>query len=288
MPPLLIGLDLSTSAAPGADPLADALAAEAAGYDFVSASDHPVGTKPSFETFTLLTWIAAHTERIGIASRVLGVPFRRPAMLAKMAETLQRLSDGRVILGMGGGYSDAEIGALGGPVPSPRTKVEGMADAIEIMRRAWTEPRVTHHGVVHSVDALTVEPKPEKPIPIWLGTYGHRALAVTGRLADGWIPSLGFASPVRVPELLDRIRTAAVAAGRSPEAVRAIYNVPVNLQPGARTSEDIVSGSAADIVEQVRAFTELGFTGFNLMPALGQARAFDDNVLPELRRAVPA
>jgi alkanesulfonate monooxygenase SsuD/methylene tetrahydromethanopterin reductase-like flavin-dependent oxidoreductase (luciferase family) len=281
---LLIGIGISTSAAPDADPLAEALAAERLGYDFVSASDHPVGRHPSYETPTLLTWIAARTSRIGIASRVLGVPFRRPAMLAKAAESLQRLSGGRLILGLGAGYSDDEIHALGAAVRSPRAKVEALADAIEIMRRAWTEPSVTYDGAVHSVHALALEPKPEHPIPVWLGTYGNRALAVTGRLADGWIPSLGFLPPARVPELLDRIRTASVAAGRPPDAVRAIYNVAVRLDPGARTSEDTIGGSAADVIEQLQAYAELGFTGFNLMPAANQLRAIADEVLPALGR----
>jgi alkanesulfonate monooxygenase SsuD/methylene tetrahydromethanopterin reductase-like flavin-dependent oxidoreductase (luciferase family) len=283
MHPILIGIGISTSAATGADPIADALAAEALGFDFVSASDHPVGPHPTYETPTLLTWIAARTTRIGIASRVLGVPFRRPAMLAKAAESLHRLSGNRLILGLGAGHSDDEIRALGGPVPSPREKVDGLADAIEIMRAAWTQPNASHDGRVYSADGLQLEPKPDRPIPIWLGTYGPRALAVTGRLADGWIPSWDSANPARVPELLDRIRTASVAAGRAPDAVRAIYNVPLDLDPTARSSADTVAGSASDIVEQLQALTELGFTGFNLMPSGDQVRAIADSVLPALR-----
>ena len=280
---MLIGLGISTAATPDSDPVADALTAEALGYDFVSASDHPVGNHPSYETATLLTWIAARTTRIGVASRVLGAPFRRPAMVAKAAESLHRLSGGRLILGLGAGYSDDEIKALGGPVPNAPAKVDGLADAIEIMRAAWAQPSASHHGVVYSVDQLQLEPKPEKPIPIWLGTYGPRALAVTGRLADGWIPSLGFAGPARIPELMDRVRTASVAAGRAPDAVRAVYNVPIDLNPGARSSEDRVAGSATDVIEQLHAFTALGFTGFNLMPTGDQARAIADDVLPALR-----
>jgi probable F420-dependent oxidoreductase len=283
MRPLLIGCGITTSAASSADPLAEALAAEALGYDFLSASDHPVGSYPSYETTILLTWIAAHTNRIRIATRVLGVPFRRPAMIAKAAESLQRLTGGRLILGLGAGYSDEEIHALGGPVMSRPAKVDGLADAIEILHRAWTEATVTYHGVIHSVDALTMEPKPEQPIPVWLGTYGNRALAITGRLADGWIPSLGFAPPTRISEMIERIRTAAVAAGRAPNAVRAIYNVPVRLDPAARFVEDSVTGSAADIIEQLHAFIELGFTGFNLMLTPDQARAVAEDVLPALR-----
>jgi alkanesulfonate monooxygenase SsuD/methylene tetrahydromethanopterin reductase-like flavin-dependent oxidoreductase (luciferase family) len=280
---MLIGIGISTSAAADADPVREALTAEALGYDFVSMSDHPVGTHPTYETATLLTWIAARTTRIGIATRVLGVPFRRPAVLAKSAESLQRLSEGRLILGLGAGHSDDEIDSLGGPVRSPREKVDGLADAIAIMRGAWAEPSVTYRGPVYSVDGLEVEPKPQASIPIWLGTYGNRALGVTGRLADGWIPSLGYAPVTRMPEMLDRIRTAAVAAGRAPDAVRAVLNVAVRLDPQARPDGDTVAGSAADIVEQLRAFTELGFSDFNVMPQDGEARALAEEVLPALR-----
>lgn len=106
---------------------------------------------------------------------------------------------------------------------------------------------------------------------------------MTGRLADGWIPSLGFAGPARIPELLDRVRTAALEAGRAPDAVRAIYNVPIDLDPLARSTQETVAGSATDIVQQLQAFTELGFTGFNLIPAGDQARAIAGDVLPALR-----
>jgi alkanesulfonate monooxygenase SsuD/methylene tetrahydromethanopterin reductase-like flavin-dependent oxidoreductase (luciferase family) len=265
---LLVGIGISTGT--DDDPLAEAIAAEAAGYDFVSASDHPVGATPSYETPTLLTWIAARTSRIRVATRVLGIPFRRPLMVAKAAETLQRLSAGRLILGLGGGYSDEEIVAVGGRLLSPREKVDGMSEAIEAIRGGWS-------------GALT--PTPSAPIPIWLGTYGPRALAVTGRLADGWIPSLGFAPPRQVPEMLDRIRASAVAAGREPAAVRAIYNVPVAIEASAE--DGVVSGSAVDIAEQLQAFAEPGFTGFNLIPTPGSAEVVAAEVLPALRQAGP-
>jgi hypothetical protein len=122
---LLVGVGISDRAAPGDDPVADAVTAEALGYDFVSAFDHPVADAataqaigydlvpaaghpvrayPTYETQTLLTWVAARTTRIGIVPRVLGVPFRRPALVAKAAESLQRLSRGPLILGLGASY----------------------------------------------------------------------------------------------------------------------------------------------------------------------------------------
>ena len=192
MTELSLGVGVPTSAAPGDDPAVIAQEAERLGYDFVSAADHPCGTEPSYETTTMLTWIAAHTSRIKVASRVLAVPFRSPAMVAKLAASLDLLSGGRFILGLGGGYSDQEIAALGGPVLSPAEKIGGLAEAIQVIRGAWTHSGYTQHGRHHSVRDLEMEPKPTRPIPVWLGTFGPRALAVTGRLADGWIPSLGY------------------------------------------------------------------------------------------------
>src|SRR5436309_16069779 len=109
----LIGVNISQSAQPGADPVGDARHAEALGFDFVSCSDHLHGTYPTFETWTMLAWIAASTSRIRIATNVLGLPYRPPAVVAKMAETFDRLSGGRVILGLGGGGSDEEFRAFG-------------------------------------------------------------------------------------------------------------------------------------------------------------------------------
>src|SRR6266705_6891153 len=134
MTDMLFGLGLSTSARPGTDPAADARRAEDLGFDFVSASDHPCGTHPTYETPTMLAFVAAATSRIRVATRVLGVPYRPPPMVAKMAETLDRLSGGRLILGLGGGYSDDEFRAFGLGTPTPRDKIDGLEEAIRIIR----------------------------------------------------------------------------------------------------------------------------------------------------------
>jgi alkanesulfonate monooxygenase SsuD/methylene tetrahydromethanopterin reductase-like flavin-dependent oxidoreductase (luciferase family) len=268
---VLFGLDLPAAVAAGHDPAADAVRAEELGYDFVSTADHPSGTAPTHEVWTMLTWVAARTSRIRIATRVLGVPYRPPAMVAKMAETLQRLSAGRLILGLGGGYSDAEFSAFGLPVPTPREKVDGLAEAIEIARGLWSQPRFDFAGRHYRTAEAPMEPKPGHPIPIWLGTFGDRALAVTGRLADGWIPSFGFAPPERIPAMRQRILAAAERAGRPPEAIRCVYNVAVRV--GTAAGEDsVVSGTAEQVADRLREFGGLGFTAFNLQPA-GPGRA---------------
>ncbi len=287
---LLIGLDVSTSAAPDADPVGEAREAERLGFDFVSASDHPSGRHPTYETATLLTWIAARTSRVAVASRVLGVPFRRPAMVAKAAESLDRLSGGRLILGLGAGYSDEEIAAVGAPAATAREKVDGLADAVRIIRGAWTRDGFDHAGAVHRVSALDVEPKPDRRIPVWLGTFGPRALEVTGRLADGWIPSLGFAPPERVPAMRERMLTAAEASGRRPEEVRCVYNVGVRVDDAAGARPGLVTGPAERVAARLREFLALGFTGFNLQPQgpdrARQVRVLAAEVLPALRETV--
>jgi alkanesulfonate monooxygenase SsuD/methylene tetrahydromethanopterin reductase-like flavin-dependent oxidoreductase (luciferase family) len=252
---ILFGLDVPATAMPGepvVDPVAAARAAEAAGFDFVSASDHPCGTDPSFENWTMLTWMLANTTRLRVLPRVLGVPYRNPALVAKMAETLDRLSGGRLLLGLGGGSADHEFRAFGIGVPSPRDKVDGLDEAIQVIRGLWTRPSVTFAGRIHRTDAATITPRPARPIPIWMGTFGPRALAVTGRLADGWIPSLGYAPPETIPGLRDRIARAADRAGRSIEEITCGYHL------------DVPAGGAGEVTETLLSYLRLGFTAFNL------------------------
>jgi probable F420-dependent oxidoreductase len=289
MTDLLFGINVSTSAAPGADPLADARRAEELGFDFVSASDHLHGKDPTHETWTMLSWIAAGTSRIRVASRVLAVPYRNPAVTAKMAATLDRLSGGRLILGMGGGYSDEEFRAFGLGAPSPRDKVDGMDEAIRIARGMWSERSFTFQGRRYRTDGAELEPKPDRRIPIWLGTYGDRALAATGRLADGWIPSLGFAPPDRVPAMRDRILANAREAGREAEEITCVYNLEIRVDEPAEPDPSVVSGPSGAVAERLIGFLELGFTAMNLMP-IGpgqdeQAERLAREVIPEVRAA---
>jgi probable F420-dependent oxidoreductase len=282
------GLNISTSAANGADPVAAARRAEELGFDFVSASDHPGSGDPSYETWTMLTWIAAATSRIGIATRVLGVPYRAPAMVAKMAATFDRLAGGRLILGLGGGYSDNEFRAFGLPVPTARDKVDGLDEAITVIRGLWTEPGFTFAGRIHHTDHADLEPKPDRRIPIWLGTFGPRALRLTGRVADGWIPSHGQVPLDDVAAMRSRVLDAVHAAGRDPAEFTCAYNVALTVGPGVASDADTVSGSVAAVTDQLAGFIELGFSTINLMPrgddVAGQTELLASDVIPALRR----
>ena len=284
---LLFGVSINQSAAPEADPMGEARRAEELGFDFVGVTDHLHGTRPTYETWTLLTWIAASTSRVGLATEVLGLPYRAPSVVAKMAESLDRLSGGRLILGLGAGGSDEEFRGFGLPIRSPREKIDALEEAIEIIRGMWSTPSFSFEGKHYRTDGAELEPKPERPIPIWLGTYGDRAIELTGRLADGWIPSYPFAPPEVAGPKMERIKRAAEKAGRDPDSLVYAYNVGVRVDEQATPRPGrMVSGGPNEVAETLAGFIRLGFTALNLWPVGGGAEQHERlarEVVPVLR-----
>jgi probable F420-dependent oxidoreductase len=283
---LSVGINLSTSAAVGTDPAADAVRAEELGYDFVCVSDHLHGTHPSYETWTMLTWMAAATSTIHVVSNVLGLPYRSPAVLAKMAESLDRLSGGRLVIGLGAGGGDAEFSAFGLPVRTPKEKVDGLEDALQILRGLWREPTFTFHGPVYSVEDAELEPKPDRPVPVWVGGFGPRSLRVIGRLADGWLPSMPVVPPEEVAAKRAVIQVAAESAGRDPDELTYAYNISVHLGTGL-VDDRVIGGSAAEVTDRIGALvTQLGLDAINVSfvgPGDDHAVAFATDVVPDLR-----
>ena len=146
----------------------------------------PVRTDPTIEGWTLLTFLAAAFPRFRYGHLVLSQSYRNPALLAKMAASLQELTGGRFILGLGAGWHEEEYRAYGFEYPSGGVRVAQLAEAIQIIRAVWTQSPATYHGTYYHVDGLICEPMPDPPIPIMIGTEGPKALAVTARLADMW------------------------------------------------------------------------------------------------------
>jgi probable F420-dependent oxidoreductase len=253
------GIAVSAAARPDSDPVASARHAERLGFDLITVSDHLHGSFPTFETWTLLTWLAASTERVRVAPLVLGLPYRPPAVVAKMAESLDRLSGGRLVLGMGGGGRDEEFRAFGLTPRTPGEKVDALAEAIDVVRGLWRESPFTYHGRSFHLQEAEVEPKPAHRIPIWLGTYGRRALELTGRVADGWNPSFPYAPPEIVGEMRDRVRRAAEEAGRDPDSIECAYNVSVWVDERGQPNPRLVTGGPERVAEQLIEFVRLGF-----------------------------
>jgi alkanesulfonate monooxygenase SsuD/methylene tetrahydromethanopterin reductase-like flavin-dependent oxidoreductase (luciferase family) len=255
-----VGLDLPADLP---DPVGAARTLEALGEDVVSFFVHAIGTG-AHETWTLLTWVAASTTRIGIATRVLSVPLRNPVLLAEMARTLDRLAPGRLVLGLGGGSADDELRAAGIAVPTAREKVDGLAAAARAIRRVWT---------------------PDGPrVPVWFGTFGPRALRLTGELADGWIPSLGYAGADRLPAMRAAVLAAAADSGRDPASVTCALNVTVHL---GRDGDADVSGDATSVTRRLAELVDQGFGTLNLKADPAQWQRIAAEVVPALRGGNP-
>jgi probable F420-dependent oxidoreductase len=284
------GLNVPTAVDETVDPVGEATRAEELGFDFVSASDHLHGDAPTNEPWTMLAMIAAATSRLRVATRVLAVPYRPPPVVAKMAETLDRLTGGRVILGLGGGYLNEEFRAFGLRAPAPRDKIDGLEEAIRVIRGVWSNETFSFDGRLYRTDGARIEPKPGRRIPIWVGTYGPRALNLTGRLADGWIPSLGFAPPDQVRVMRDRVLGAAREAGRDPDDIVCAYNIVVRVDERAELDASVVSGSAEAVADRLIGFAGIGFSAFNFMPTGPrqdeQIDRLGRDVIPEVRRAL--
>src|SRR4029079_10535075 len=142
------------------------------------------------DTWTLLAYAAARTERITLLPDVLNLPLRQPAVLAKSAASLDVLSGGRVELGLGAGAFWDGVAAMGGPRRTPGESVQALDEAIDVIRALWdtTERRgVRVRGEHYDVDGAKRGPTPAHDVGIWLGAYKPRMLRLTGRQAAGWL-----------------------------------------------------------------------------------------------------
>jgi alkanesulfonate monooxygenase SsuD/methylene tetrahydromethanopterin reductase-like flavin-dependent oxidoreductase (luciferase family) len=197
--------------------------ADRAGLDLVGVQDHPYQRR-FLDTWTLLAYAAARTERVTLLPDVLNLPLRQPAIVAKSAASLDQLSGGRVELGLGAGAFWDGVAAMGGPRRTPKESVDALEEAIALMRAFFAGETLCQDGAFYSAEGGRPGPEPAHPIGLWLGAYGPRMLRLTGRLADGWLPSIGehYLSESDARERQAKVDEAAKAAGRDPgEIVRA-------------------------------------------------------------------
>lgn len=198
---------------------------EEIGFDLIGIQDHPYQAG-HYDTFALIATILARTGRVRVFPDVANLPLRPPALLAKTAATLDELSGGRFELGLGAGAFPPAVAAWGGPRLSPGEAVTALEEAIAIIRAFWSGGHsVTFDGEHHRVRGIRPGPRPAHDIGIWLGALGPRMLRVTGRLADGWVPSMSYVPPAQARHASAAIDAAAREAGRDPAAIRRIYSI---------------------------------------------------------------
>ena len=238
-------------------------------YPYSSSGRMPGGEDADIpDPLVWLAYVAAVTERIKLATGILILPQRSPAVVAKEAATLDVLSNGRLVLGVGVGWLKEEFDVIGVPFDErgPRTD-----DHIEALRAFWTQDEPTYHGPFTSFDNAKSNPKPVQAggIPIVIGGHTKASARRAGRLGDGFFPARGGLD--ELPALLDELRKAAADAGRDADAI------------------EITTGGAMD-VETAKKYADLGVSrlvipplGFDLETLKAQLGAFGDNVIAKLR-----
>jgi len=163
--------------------------AEKFGLDSLWFSDHLMYTVPgegSLEPFSSLSAVASRTERIALGTKVICASFRHPGLVAKIGVTLDIISHGRLILGIGAGWYKREFDAYGIPYEG---RVSRMREVVEIVKKLWTEDSVDYEGETYKLKGAVCSPKPvQKPHPpIWVAAEGPRMLKIAAEIGDGWI-----------------------------------------------------------------------------------------------------
>ena len=224
---LKLGIFVVPDALNAASTVAQIIEADRSGLDMVGVQDHPYQWR-FFDTWTLLAYVAGRTERVRLLPDVLNLPLRLPAMIAKSVASLDGLSGGRVELGIGAGAFWDAVAAMGGPRRTPKESVDALTEAITILRAFWSGQRsVRFEGQHYQVLGAHPGPALTHPVRIYIGAYGPRMLRLTGRLADGWLPSLGehYLHPEDAAKRHAAIDEAARAAGRDPTEIERALNV---------------------------------------------------------------
>src|SRR3954451_4206301 len=215
-------------------------AAEQGGIDLIGIQDHPYQHR-FLDTWLLIADLLARTERLRFFPDVANLPLRLPTLMAKQAASLDVMSGGRFELGLGAGAFWEGIEAMGGRALSPGESVDALEEAIPILRACWSGERtVGFEGEHYRVKGFHPGPPPAHAIEIWIGAYKPRMLRLTGRLADGWLPSQGYMPPEHLAEARKVIDEAAAKAGRDPSEVRGLYNVSA-IEGGAEAWSETLS-----------------------------------------------
>jgi alkanesulfonate monooxygenase SsuD/methylene tetrahydromethanopterin reductase-like flavin-dependent oxidoreductase (luciferase family) len=285
---LLFGSFIEPSNASPAEVVELAVVSERSGLDLVTFQDHPyqVGY---LDTWTLLSFVAAKTERIRLSGNVINLPLRPPAVLARAAASLDLLSGGRFELGIGAGSFWDAIEAMGARRLEPSQAVDALSEAIDVIRALWDvdrRERVKIEGEYYQLVGARRGPRPAHPIAIWLGALKPRMLRLTGSKADGWLPSLPYLASVSA--LADGNKTiddSALEHGRNPSAIRRLLNIGGEL---SSASGGFLVGPPGQWAEQLASLTfDYGTSAFILMSNDASTIArYGQEVAPAVRELV--
>jgi len=242
--------------------------AEAAGFDSIWVYDHMLfrfpeqPTRGIWESWTLLAALAEATERVELGTIVLCVPFRNPAVLAKMADTLEEISGGRLILGLGAGWHQPEFDAFGIPFDH---KVDRFEEALQIITPLLRVGKVDFNGTYYSAPNCELRPRGPRPggPEIMIASFKPRMLKLTARYADSW-NTAWLGQPTKLAQRRAPLEAACVEEGRDPATLAVTVGVSVQYaapgQPLEKppSPDNALFGSAQDVAAGLRAYAQQG------------------------------
>ena len=302
--PLRFGLQLWPQSTTWPEARESALAAEAAGWDSIWTWDHLLAIQgpwqqPIYEGWTFLAGLASITTRVRVGLMVGANTFRNPGLTAKLATTLDHVSNGRAVLGIGGAWFDREHEAFGIDFgKSPGERLDWLGEAVPLMRRLLDGETVTHEGRFYTFKDALCEPRPIQPhMPILIGGSGpKKTLPIVAGYADGWNTS---GSLDEVKASLDILADHCAKAGRELSDIELTLSFPTIIRDTVKAAEAarskqlahnglndigtafLLTGSPEAIVETLRPYLELGFsTVIVRMPAPYDRETIDR--LPEV------
>lgn len=270
--------------------------AEEAGFHSAWAMEHLLGGASALDPLSVLAFAAGQTQSIGLAVAVVILAVQQPVRLAREAATIDRLSGGRLTLGVGIGAGALPFDAFG---VSAKERAPRFEEYLDVMRRLWREPEVELGGRFVSLRGARMEPKPvQRPLPVWFGAGAPPALKRTAALADGWIGA-GSSPSSAFPGMLSQLREYLEAEGRDSAGFPVGKRVYVAIdQPEQAVSdwfravygpfigpEVAVAGSPERIVEEFQQLSESGAELLLVSPVGEEAAQLDvviERVLPAL------
>lgn len=257
----------------------------------------------TFEAWTTLSALATVTKHVKLSNIVLCNLFRNPALLAKMASTLDIISEGRLILGLGTGWFKPECTAYGIPWEPYLTRLEMLKESINVIRSLWKEEEANFTGKHYQVKDAFLEPKPiQKPgPPIWLGGSSHRIVDIAAKQADGWDC---FDTKENIRRKVQNLKELSEKNGRGRDSVEVSHSSYVLMAESLDKALELAKpyaiarnesleefadsnllGSAEEVAEQALEFVEVGVDRLLIWfpPDDTSAEAFCDQVLPHLK-----
>jgi probable F420-dependent oxidoreductase len=246
--------------------------------------------RPFFDPLTTLAFLAGCTENIQLGMSVMVLPYRHPLYWAKIAATIDHLSEGRLIMGVGVGWMEEEFKALSAPF-AERGKVSD--EQLTLLKRLWKDEHISFQGRYYQIEDIAFSPKPYRQphIPIWVGGEGKFAQRRAAAFGDAWFPYFVRITPAGLARAFQNVRRTASEGGRDPDEIALACCLPVELtEADVPQEQDYLRGSVSQITRALKGFQQIGVSHLGLQFMVPhwperkeQIERFGKGALPQLQ-----